>query len=249
MQELAIARNGKCLSNNYIDIKTKLEWQCMFGHEWYATPDGIKSGYWCPQCGGTAKLNIEEMQKLAVSRDGKCLSNNYVNARTKLEWQCTFGHKWYANSDSIKNGSWCPHCNSGSIGEELVRNALEEALPPKLFNRTRSEPWMQGLELDGFNYSLRLAFEYQGIQHYERVEHFKRKEGDFEAQLARDRKKQELCDDEFITLLIVPYTIDHKLLRTYVRNELEILAYEISPISCSDEEFYRKVRLKKSTTS
>jgi len=32
------------------------------------------------------------MQQVAKKRGGKCLSEKYVNAKTKLEWECRKGH-------------------------------------------------------------------------------------------------------------------------------------------------------------
>jgi len=37
-------------SIEYINVKTKLKWQCERRHIWMATPDNIKSGRWCPKC-------------------------------------------------------------------------------------------------------------------------------------------------------------------------------------------------------
>lgn len=50
MQEIAIKRSGKCLSNKYINSYTKLKWECNKGHEWLAVPSSIKNGIWCPFC-------------------------------------------------------------------------------------------------------------------------------------------------------------------------------------------------------
>ena len=50
MQETALSRGGRCLSTEYVDIKTKLKWKCGFGHEWEASPRLLKSGHWCPDC-------------------------------------------------------------------------------------------------------------------------------------------------------------------------------------------------------
>ena len=75
MKRLAASKNGKCLSKNYINSKTKLLWQCEKGHKWEAIPSSIKVGTWCPKCSarrsGRKKLTIEEMQKIALSREGK----------------------------------------------------------------------------------------------------------------------------------------------------------------------------------
>lgn len=57
------------------------------------------------------KLTIEEMRALATKRGGKCLSNNYINAHSKLRWQCNKGHIWEATPHAVKNSkTWCPVC-------------------------------------------------------------------------------------------------------------------------------------------
>lgn len=51
------------------------------------------------------------MQKLAESKGGKCLSEEYVDNHTKLRWQCKEGHIWDALPHSLKQGdTWCPIC-------------------------------------------------------------------------------------------------------------------------------------------
>ena len=111
-QEIAKNRGGRCLSDRYINIDTKLEWECDKGHRWRATPYSVKKGSWCKKCAGIEKLTIEEMKEIAIKRGGKCLSKKYINNRTKLKWECKQGHQWEAVPDTIKNrGSWCPICD------------------------------------------------------------------------------------------------------------------------------------------
>ena len=54
---------------------------------------------------------LEEMQKIAKNQKGKCISENYINANTKLKWQCEKGHIWEAIPHAIKRGTWCPECS------------------------------------------------------------------------------------------------------------------------------------------
>ncbi len=115
MHQLAKGRGGKCHSTKYINNRTKLLWECAYGHQWKTTPDSAKQGKWCPICGreNAAKkhrLTIGEMQQIAESHNGKCLSRIYTNKRTKLLWECSEGHQWKAIPDNIKRGSWCPIC-------------------------------------------------------------------------------------------------------------------------------------------
>lgn len=50
MQEIAKKRGGECLSENYTNNKTKLLWKCDNNHKWWAKPNDIKNGSWCPIC-------------------------------------------------------------------------------------------------------------------------------------------------------------------------------------------------------
>ena len=109
MRSIAEERGGKCLSDVYVHYHRKLLWECAEGHQWEATPSNIKKGSWCPHCAQN-KGTIEEMQKIAEERGGKCLSDTYVNSRTNLLWECSEGHQWEATPYNIKKGSWCRKC-------------------------------------------------------------------------------------------------------------------------------------------
>ena len=111
MQAIAKSREGECLSNEYKDSKEKLLWRCKEGHKWYATPGDVKnSNSWCRTC-SKKRNTIEEMQTIAKSRGGECLSSDYVNNQTKLRWKCKYGHEWSAKPNTVKNNnSWCRIC-------------------------------------------------------------------------------------------------------------------------------------------
>lgn len=106
-----------------------------------------------------------------------------------------------------------PECKEGcaSIGERVCIVTLE-----RLFNKefTKQNPeWLinpktgKCLELDGYNSELEIAVEYNGKQHYERVEYFQRSERDYIYQLYKDRVKEELCKKNKVFLIQVPYTV------------------------------------------
>ncbi len=57
-------------------------------------------------------ITIEKMKHAAEKRDGKCLSTAYTNAKTKLLWECSKGHRWTALPHNITTyKSWCPECS------------------------------------------------------------------------------------------------------------------------------------------
>jgi len=105
-------KGGKCLSKEYVNFSTKILWECKEGHKWEAAYKQIKRGNWCRKCYDLSrKCSIEDCQVLAKSKGGKCLSKEYVNAGTKMLWECNKeSHMWEASYAHIKRGNWCPRC-------------------------------------------------------------------------------------------------------------------------------------------
>ena len=114
MHALAEVRGGHCLSDHYVNGKTHLEWECAKGHRWRATPDNvILRSSWCSICSQAmrpARRAIEDMQALASAHGGRCLSTQYLDTTTALEWECAQGHRWFARPVKIRAGRWCTAC-------------------------------------------------------------------------------------------------------------------------------------------
>jgi hypothetical protein len=125
-KSIAQKKGGECTSSHYVNFNTKLAFKCSQGHEWVALPSNILRGHWCKICGninqGKKKaLSIEEMKSLANERNGFCLSEDYFNNNTKLKWQCSKGHEWFAVPVSIKSGTWCPICSGKDKDENFIK--------------------------------------------------------------------------------------------------------------------------------
>lgn len=110
LREIAASKGGELLDKGFDGAAKKMEWKCDKGHVWSAAGYRIVSGAWCPTCAGVIRPTIQDMRKIAVSRNGSCLSAEYIGAHEKLEWRCDKGHKWMASPSTIKHGSWCPSC-------------------------------------------------------------------------------------------------------------------------------------------
>jgi len=228
-QKVAEKKGGKCLSKVYKTASAQMKWQCSKGHVWNAKYNNIKTGYWCPYCAGTIKLTIEDCRKVAEERNGKCLSEEYVNIGSHLIWKCSEGHIWNATLAHVKhNKTWCGKCSKGK-SEKLCRKILEELTQEKFpsvrpdFLKHYKTGW--NLELDGYCEKLQIAFEYHGVQHYKYFPNFFHKKGkyQFEEQKERDKLKIELCDKNNIKLIIIPYCYDYtdeQKLREFITNSL-----------------------------
>ena len=57
-----------------------------------------------------SRLDIIDMQAIALMMGGKCLSKEYWDESSPLSWRCEKGHNWDAPYSIIRQGSWCPQC-------------------------------------------------------------------------------------------------------------------------------------------
>jgi len=174
------------------------------------------------------KYTIVSCQNVANEKGGKCLSTEYKNTDAKMEWECKKGHVWRTSFTKIKRGGWCPKC-CYSKSENLCRQIIEE-LTNKKFpsirpDFLRHEKTGRNLELDGYNEELKLAFEYNGKQHYEYIPSYFHREGEhkFIKQQERDKLKIEICNKLGIKVIVIPYQYDYTdedKLRSYIKSLL-----------------------------
>ncbi len=234
-QNIAEERGGKCLSEEYNNKRNMMQWKCNNDHIWNASFGSVKHHKsWCIKCCNTKKaFTLEYCHKIAEERGGKCLSEKYINKRTIMKWLCKNGHCWDAKFEHINSDkAWCPHC-SKSRSEILTRSILEEltglffpSIRPDFLKNPETNC---NLELDGYCDDLKLAFEYQGKQHYEFIEHFHKSEEIFEYKQNLDRLKLKLCKMNEISVILIPYTFSYKNesdLRTFIKDSLIPFGFE-----------------------
>jgi hypothetical protein len=125
LQAIADSRGGKCLASGVVKSQIKVQWQCSKGHKWMARPADIKhAGSWCPICkfesnAARNRTPIEEIQDLARSRGGLCLSTSYDDSTVNLRWRCARGHEWEASLRNVKH----------NVSEEFSKNCFKPTFP------------------------------------------------------------------------------------------------------------------------
>jgi len=221
-KQIAERRGGQCESSLCERVSSRLVWRCARGHPWSASLRSVKDlGSWCPEC-SRRRVSIEDARRLAASKGGACLSAEVRHHAAALRWRCARGHEWLAPWHSIRSKApWCPHCRN-SKGEDDVRRIFENVFLGQQFPRCRPD-FLRGtrgrpLELDGYSEALRLAFEFNGVQHYDPSSFFHRSIRSFEEMLGRDRLKQAVCSRVGVRLVVVPYCVVDRL--TFVRSAL-----------------------------
>lgn len=204
--------------------RKKVNLQCQKGHLFtMQVLNFLHNKCWCQQCSKNKKPTIEEIRQLAISRNGILLSTIYINNIKKLKWKCKEGHIWEARYDRVKNGnSWCPQCKSNKTEKQcrtIFNNIYKQDFPsvriPNLNTKTN-------FELDGYNEELKIAFEYNGYQHYKYPNFFHADEAAFIKQQASDQYKKQYCIDNNITLIIIPYTIKQQDIKQFILERLPV---------------------------
>jgi len=223
----------------YIEVNLK----CKCGNVWWTRPVYvIKRGTWCPKDAyrkkgeSQRKYNIsfcrELAKKVGLSRtgfEGKCLSEEYKNTTSNLDWECgACFHQWSTSLGNILYGeTWCSNC-SESVGETMCRLFFEALFFDDFPKAEKGDfSWLVNddgnyMELDGHNKCLRIAFEHHGRQHYEDTYRFFKGDSDkFDKRLKDDQKRRELCEQYNYHLIEVGFEWKNGKLRRIKFREME----------------------------
>lgn len=106
--------------------------------------------------------------------------------------------------------------------EEIFRRPFNKERPNILRNPVTSDiSFSNNLELDCYNSELKIAVEYNGIQHYKYIPYFHKTKDAFQNQKYRDYIKREICKKNGITLIEVPYTVKIPDIKSYIIEKLK----------------------------
>jgi hypothetical protein len=94
-----------------ITRKAIMDFKCNKGHIFKTSYNSLISNKsWCHSC-KVGKRSISDMKELAAKNDGECLSSEYKNLITPLEWKCQNGHAFMRKPQYIYNGKgFCMEC-------------------------------------------------------------------------------------------------------------------------------------------
>lgn len=198
---------------NYIGSKEKIEIICKLHGSFFIRPAKFLSGQGCPKCRyikaalhNPKRKTTEQFitESLKIHGDKYDYSNTkYVNAKTKVEIKCkTCGRVFFQEPRHHTQGVGCPYCKE-SHGEREIANCLDSL--GYVLNKTYfREKIIDGFPYDFYIPSKNICIEYNGIQHYESVEHFGGEEK-LKEQKRNDSRKKDICKIHNIRLITIPY--------------------------------------------
>ena len=206
IRKMAESKGGELLSTKYLGIKSKYKFKCAEGHIWSALPIGT----WCGKCKGQGK-GIEDIRAMATKRGGQLLSEVFIGVDKKYDFKCSVGHSFTMTFSKMQGGQWCSICSKGSKSEELVRVVMEQIFGVE-FKRVRPS-WLKNdrnvpMELDGYSQDLKIAFEYQGRQHYETMAFLV--DQDLKRIQKNDKLKAKVCKERGVSLFIFTHEQNYR---------------------------------------
>ena len=193
---------------DYINNASKLKMICPEDHKCEISWSNFQQGKRCRECAikdraKKQRIDFSIIQK-AFEKEGYVLlskEEEYENKDSKLLYLCNKGHKNITNWSNFNGGCRCPKCNSPKGERKIIKylesNNISFIHDKNIWNENDLRP-------DFYLPSYNLVIEFDGIQHFEPVEHFGG-ERNFKITQKRDRDKNEYCKKNNINILRIPY--------------------------------------------
>jgi hypothetical protein len=114
--------------------------------------------------------------------------------------------------NELRNSKWKLEAECRHILSEIYGKKFVSTRPIWLKNPETGSL----LELDCYNEELKIAAEYNGIQHYVYPNNHHKTYDEFVAQLRRDQFKLKRCDQMGVYLITIPYTVPKDQIKNYI---------------------------------
>lgn len=230
-------RKYELLSKEYINAKEKLDFKCDKGHICKITFDDFyygKSG--CLDCGGSKRKTIEDIREYFGKEGYKLLSNEYINARIKLKYECPKGHINFNTYGHFFAGQRCKTCDQ-SKGENAIKKYLEKmGLKYEMEKKFDDCKNRNKLPFDFF-VDDKFLIEYDGSIHFKCTEFFGGEKA-FKKRQLHDKIKTDYCKEKGVPLLRISY-LEFNNISNCINDFIDRLKTDTKIIHFSNNELYK----------
>jgi len=204
----------KLISKKFIKSSLKMKWKCLDCDEYFDMKwNHIHGDIGCPYC---AHIKLSTKHSLMymrpdIAEEWDALKNKmsadmvFNQTPKKYWWKCSFCNNEFHTSPNARSTVGCPSCSSWSLGEDRIRNFLDECgikyQEQKAFDNLKNK---KPLRCDFYLEDYNLVIEYQGVQHYKAISFFGG-EKSLLSQQNCDNIKRDYFKEMNISLLEIPY--------------------------------------------
>ena len=191
---------------NFTRNRDKVKIICKEHGEFEQTPDGHLRGQGCMKCSGKESLTtitfIEKAKSKNLDIQYDYSLSKYINSKTKIEIRCIEHNVTFQQlpSSHLKGYRGCSKCQKLYKGEEKIRTYLDDRY---IFSECQKSfdglKYINSLSCDFYLKDENTIIEFDGVQHYQSVEHFggnigfqKTRNRDIEKNLFAEKEKKRL---------------------------------------------------------
>ena len=148
------------------------------GKVYKITPHSFLGGTRCVYCYGNCVLSDDEFKnrvsKLSYGQIYVDKDSHYINTSTLVKLHCkNCNRHWYVTPSNFYDNPRCKYCNSLTSGERAIKyylgkHEIEHIIPYAIKIENERVPY----RLDFYLPKLKVAIEYNGLQHYKPIDYF-----------------------------------------------------------------------------
>lgn len=216
---LALENDVICLSNLYVNETTNLEFKCSNSHIWISSLDPIIRGVWCPECKSDADDELSRKRRQAIldyfNRQELRAANRKKREEIKLQKALNPNKGLSAGNIAVRN-------YFAKVG---IKFEPEFSFADCVYKRPLRFDFR--IEINGRP----ILIEFDGAQHFHRVNHFHRTDLKFIEQLEKDIIKEKYCMFNLIKLVRINnvYSVEQDLDRLLKDDNVHVMFVAVTP--------------------
>jgi hypothetical protein len=192
-----------------VNSSTIYKWKCEKGHITSFGLGSLKNG--CNTCFNNNRFtDFEDVAKWLEENESSIKivrGQNWQGTGIAYKFYCSIcSREFDRNIHTLLSGSLCPS-QSRSFGELVVEHFLKNLLGLQFVCNKKYDFLInkngKKMELDGYNKEHKIAFEHNGIQHYE-IGVYSKTQKVLEQRIQDDKLKVKLCEKMGIRLIVIP---------------------------------------------
>lgn len=226
-RDIVIKKGFVPLFKAYFNANKKIKISCQNGHVFETPLASISRGYSCFDCYQETKKYVRQQVVQKLAQIGYGLMSPYTGIKEDVVVRCENGHVHEGKCVTFLKHKGCYRCKGSQpeiLARELIENITGHLFPKKRPLWLRNPKSGLPLELDGYCEELKIAFEYNGRQHYEKIPYWSNKKSNRLSIIQRnDALKVKKCKEKNVYLIVLsgkPNTIESQIKKALANRDV-----------------------------
>ena len=143
----------------------------------------------------------DSLKRLSILQRKKCVDSSTAEINETIKLSREIEH---TIENSVRTQFGFRKIGDAWVSETILYKIICQIFKFDDVKRHYRPSWLEGLELDIYVPNRNIAFEYQGIQHFQAVEHWGG-EKQLKIQKEHDARKKRICQERGVNLICINY--------------------------------------------